>query len=209
MLDPVLAKNRLQRLADTVFALSLILLISNVELPAITTTASASELQDILIDNLPEIGVYLLTFTVIAANWVKHVELFSVIKKLDRTLMMQQLWLLAFLMLVPVTNQFISVDDSQTLILVVYSVNLLAVGVMLWLGWRRLAAHEELLIEGLSMDKLRARSADSLSEPLVAALSIAAAFHSSLAWELSFLLVPILFSQRHRLEPLKKRILKR
>ncbi|NKF52110.1 DUF1211 domain-containing protein [Shewanella sp. WXL01] len=208
MLDPQLAKMRLQRLADNVFALSLILLISNVELPAISSEPSASEINALLMANLPEMGVYLLTFAVIAANWVKHVELFSVMKHVDRSLMMQQLWLLAFLMLIPVTNQFINVDDSQTLILVVYSLNLLAVGVMLWLGWRRLANHPELRIEGLDIDKLQARSKDTLSEPLVAALSIVAALHSSLAWELTFVLIPILFSKRHHLEPLKKRLSK-
>jgi uncharacterized membrane protein len=204
MLDNQLAKKRLQQLTDVIFAMSLVLMMSNVEVPKFSADGDINELTSIILDNLLDIGIYLFTFIIIAIHWLKNIEMFSVVKEINKYFIWLQLILLAFIMLLPLTNLFVTVDDKNQLVLIVYSTNLLFIGVTTWLSWRNIVKtsysdithHDKKSDKYILEQKVHARYRESLTEPTVALLSIPAAIFSVVWWELTFTLVPIVFMFR-------------
>lgn len=203
MLDVHLAKRRIQQLSDAIFALTLIIMISNIEVPTLSSGADLSDFKELFFSNLNGMGMFLITFVIIAIYWIKHVELFSVIVAIDKTLLWYQLLFLAFLLLVPITNAFTTIDSSNKIVfneivLIVYSINLLAIGLVSWLSWRHLVKNPECRADTFSEKDCRQQTADALVEPLVAIISIPASFLSLFWWQMSFLLLPIAFGFRKK-----------
>jgi len=200
MLDHHLAKVRLQQLTDVIFAMSLILMMSNIEVPKFGGSDDIDKLSDILLANVSDIGIYLITFIIIAILWVKNVEMFSVVKQMNKVFIWLQLISLSFIMLLPITNLFVTVDDKNQLVLIIYSLNLLVIGLTTWLSWRNI--YQVTLTDDNVDDNLKkqvlARYNEAITEPVVAAISIPAAIISVLYWELTFTLVPIAFVLRKK-----------
>lgn len=109
-------------------------------------------------------------------------------------------------MLLPVTNLFVTVGDKNQLVLIVYSANLMVLGLMTWMSWRSvfIEVTQQTLPENTTDDdialreEILARYKESKTEPIVAALSIPAALVSVVYWEAVFLLVPIAFMLREK-----------
>lgn len=198
MIDNDLAKVRLHNLSDAIFALTLVMMISNIEVPALNSDADISDFTQIIVSNMTNFGIFLLTFVVIAIYWIKHLELFSAIKEVNKSLIWYQLIFMAFMLLLPITNLFVTLDSSNQIVLIVYSINLLAIGLMAWLSWRHLTLNPNQRFESIDQKTSSDIAQDSLVEPVVAALSIPAALISVVYWELCFILVPMAFALRKK-----------
>lgn len=198
MIDNDLAKVRLHNLSDAIFALTLVMMISNIEVPALNSDADISDFTQIIVSNMTNFGIFLLTFVVIAIYWIKHLELFSAIKEVNKSLIWYQLIFMAFMLLLPITNLFVTLDSSNQIVLIVYSINLLAIGLMAWLSWRHLTLNPSQRYESIDQKTSSEIAQDSLVEPVVAALSIPAALISVVYWELCFILVPMAFALRKK-----------
>lgn len=202
MLNNELIKQRLGQLTDAIFAMSLIIMMSNIDVPKFGGEDDIKVLSQVVTENLADIGIYLLTFIIIAIHWVKNLEIFSAVKCVSKIFIWQQLIFLCFIMLLPVTNLFVTVDDKNQLVLIVYSANLMVLGLMTWLSWRTVFIQRQNSPsedDEIALNKeIETRFKEAKTEPIVAALSIPAAIVSVVYWEAVFLLVPIAFMLREK-----------
>ena len=88
--------DRLQALADGVFAIALTLLVLG--LPAL---AGSTDLRADLLSHWPSYAAYVVSFVTVAIVWVNHHALFDVVRTADRTLVELNLLLLLFVSVVP------------------------------------------------------------------------------------------------------------
>jgi uncharacterized membrane protein len=87
---------RVVAFSDGVMAVAITLLVLNIEVPV-----RSRDLPDDLVDLLPSLGVYLLSFALIGRYWVIHHNLFERLRGFDGVVMSLNLTFLALIALMP------------------------------------------------------------------------------------------------------------
>jgi uncharacterized membrane protein len=118
---PIDSAERLVFFTDAVVAIALTLLI----LPLVDLVPQASrsgvDLRDLLRDNLPELGSFLLSFLVIFRFWWAHHQLFRHVSAVNGTLVRWTLlWLLSIVFL-PWPTAIITAYDTSSLTVLLYT----------------------------------------------------------------------------------------
>lgn len=197
--SPEIPLARVQVLSDVVFASCMTVMVMNIDLPNPDMIADDADVKAFLREQLPRFGQYGVTFLLIAVYWFKHLEHFSYYRKTNGA----HLWLCAFylmfLVAIPFTNDFASTLPGYTRTQVLYSVNMLGLGLFSFFSWTYATRNNQLVDPTLSPQLVQSVRREALTEPVVAGGSIAAAFVHPVLWDLSFLLIPLLFTLRKRL----------
>ena len=134
-----LAKNRIEALADGIFAVAMTLLVLDIKSPENRSFETAADLVTYLAALEHSFAMYVISFFVLAIFWIAHHLLFHFVRHVDRRL----LWLnIAFLLLVtfvPFSTDLLGDHGHLMLPVLVYGANLLALGSLLAIQLRYLS----------------------------------------------------------------------
>ena len=125
--------DRLQTLADGVFAVAMTLLVLDVRLP-VAEVDSNRALWDQLHDLAPQFAAYLLSFTMLGTFWLAQHTFLERCRRSDRTLAWATLIFLFFVSTLPFSASTLAEHVHLSLAVGVYWANLLGLG--LSLGWQ-------------------------------------------------------------------------
>ncbi|MDP2796596.1 MAG: TMEM175 family protein [Methanoregula sp.] len=136
-------KNRIEALTDGVFAFAMTLLVTSMILPhaADAPALTAAGALTLLIPNFIH---YVIAFFVLAAFWTAHHLQFNQVRFISRPFLKLNIIGLFFVTLVPFTTSFVG-DYPDTLASIVFELNLMALGLMMFMQWYY-AAHNRRLI---------------------------------------------------------------
>jgi uncharacterized membrane protein len=129
--------NRLEAFSDGVFAIAITLLVLGLTPPDVKQKGG---LGAALNHQWPSYAAYLISFLVIGIIWVNHHNVFKLIARVDRPLLFINLMLLMFVSVLPFPTELLAryirhgPADSH-LAAAIYSVNMLAIGVVFGLLW--------------------------------------------------------------------------
>lgn len=196
---------RLNRLSDLVFASSMTILILRFRLPSEEQIASPELFEKYFNDSLPSIYLFIITFAFVAIYWVKDVDQFKYVVRTNTVHTWLQLASMAFLVLLPWVNALQEINPENTAVRILYCLDLFLVGFFSSLVWEY-ASHKHRLIDpGLQKAMIDDIRLNNLSEPFVALVAIIAALWKPSLYEITFILIPILFIvQKGLRERLKK-----
>lgn len=194
---------RLERLTDLVFAGSLTVMIFLLTPPVKEEIESNDLFRQYLIDSLPRLYLFVITFVIVSIYWVKDLDKLRSLKDVSVAYIWFQLGFLALIMLLPWSNGLVEIRPDLFGPRLFYSINIILIGVFSHLGWRR--AHSQKLIKDeLGEEYIKVQLRQSLSEPAIALLAICLALIDTLYFDLAFLLIPVAFAVqktvRQRLE---------
>lgn len=122
--------DRLNTLADGVFAIAMTLLVLELGVPV--ATADNGELTELLVEMLPEFLIYGLSFLVLGVFWLVHSMIFEAIERSDTTLVWLNIVYLMFVALIPFSTALIGEQGAMTATALFYGANML---VLFFLGW--------------------------------------------------------------------------
>jgi len=103
-----LSPHRLAALSDGIFAIAMTLLILDVKLPPLPADASEALLGQSLLEMLPKIGSYVLSFVVLGVYWVSHQAVFHYIRHTNRFFLWINLIFLMCVAFLPFSTGFLS-----------------------------------------------------------------------------------------------------
>jgi uncharacterized membrane protein len=176
---------RILAFSDGVFAFAITLLILDIKLPAHTLKAN---LGSILISLWPNYMAFLISFFVIGLYWSVHVRLFREITRYDQNLIWLNLLHLLFIVIIPFSTSIISLYLTQ-LSVIAYAASIACAGYIHTL-LRIYAGHNHRLIsEKYSSLHIKKGIILSLIAPICFTISIGISFFSSLAAQLSWILI--------------------
>jgi uncharacterized membrane protein len=132
-------RERLLALSDGVFAIALTLLVLEL-VPHVAEEVRGGALIEALLELVPELVAYLLSFLVIGRFWDTHRAYFRVIHLADTRVVWANLVVLLCVTLVPATAALLGTHWQEPAALVLYAVNLLLATGALWGLWRYAAA---------------------------------------------------------------------
>lgn len=185
---------RVQWLTDALFALSMMIILTQVDYPDPHIVASDEQIKAFLADQVPAIEVYAITFILIAIYWVKHMEQFSYIGEIDYRLLWMQLGFLLFLVLLPVLNAYAVLYPLNRTVFISYCAVLVGMGIFSAASWRYATHGGRLLNEGADPGAIHNLWLDALIEPITAAAAIAVTFWNVEAGQATLLVIPLAFA---------------
>lgn len=119
-------KTRLEAFSDGVFAIVITLLILDIRLPEVDYAHLGQALRDIL----PRILSYVLSFIVIGLYWIAHHNSFQLVSKTNRPFLWMNLFALLFISFIPFPTSLMGRYPYQTIPVMIYGLNLLAVNII-------------------------------------------------------------------------------
>jgi uncharacterized membrane protein len=146
-----MTKNRLESCSDGVFAIVITLLVLDIKLPE----GNSAGLSQALMESLPRIAAYVMSFAIIGLYWISHHRSFEVIAKVDGAVFWLNLLLLLLISFIPFPTALLGRYPYEALPIVIYGLTLIAcnavgLGLMYYL-----LRHPHLLAQGHRRDTLR------------------------------------------------------
>jgi uncharacterized membrane protein len=112
--------SRIRAFTDGVMAVAITLLVLNIEVPDLPT-GSEGRLDEELVDLLPSLGAYALSFALVGRYWVVHHRMFEDLRSFDGTLMALNLLFLALIGLVPFASNLVDRYDEEPIAAAVFA----------------------------------------------------------------------------------------
>jgi uncharacterized membrane protein len=139
---------RVVNLSDAVFAIAMTLLVLALDVPDVPV----AELAGALAADLPQLGAFLLSFTLVASIWWQHHKLFARLARVDLGLVSLNMALLAGVALVPFPTSLVGTAPTSRAAVVPFIAVFLALTVLFTLMLervQRMGAWEPTMPDGL------------------------------------------------------------
>lgn len=150
MLD--LNKGRLEAFSDGVFAIVITLLILDIKIPEVQPT----DLPAALVNLLPQILTYVLSFFIVGLYWHLHHQVATQIKFVDEAFIWLNLVWLLFVSVLPFPTALLGRYPLQPIPLTIYGINLILVNVTGFVILVYFRYHPHLRLKPMSAAELRA-----------------------------------------------------
>ena len=178
---------RMLAFSDGVIAVAMTLLVLDIRLPPMSGSVGDSQLADALVEILPKLGMYALSFVVVGSIWLAHHQKFSYIERVDRRLMQLNLLFLMSVGLVPFVTSLVS-EYSNKVATMAYAASMMTTLLLLAAtGWYA-ARHADLIAKTAPRDIGRELILVPLLSAAVFAASIGVAAVDSTAGRLMWVL---------------------
>lgn len=137
---PLLPKNRLETLADGIFAIAMTLLVLSIEVPTLPSNVTSLIISDyVFYTLLPQIGIYILSFVLLAVFWMTH-HIFFAIKRTNTVLLwINVLWLMS-IAIVPFSTSMLGKYGSFQLSQLIFDLNMFTIGILSLINWNYAAS---------------------------------------------------------------------
>ena len=126
--------NRLEQLSDSIFAIVMTILVFELQVPQLPPNATNAYMWQALITITPTFLSYILSFSMLFTYWRAHHFFVSVYaKNVDRTLININAIFFLLVGLVPFSSSLLSRNINLELPIVVFSVNVILIGLCLYM----------------------------------------------------------------------------
>ena len=147
-----MSKQRLEAFSDGVFAIVITLLILDIRIPVVAPIALGAALVNIL----PQLLTYILSFFIVGLYWHLHHQVAAEIKLIDGAFIWLNLLWLLFVSMLPFPTALLGRYPLQPIPLTVYGINLILVNVTGFIILAYFQRHPELRYTPMSPAELRA-----------------------------------------------------
>jgi len=186
-----LSKNRIEALADGIFAVAMTLLVLDIKSPVNLGFESTAHLITYLATLEHSFAMYAISFVVLAIFWIAHHILFHYVRHVDRRLLWMNMAFLLLVTFVPFSTDLLGDHGHLILPVIVYGVNLLALGALLALQLQYLAANSPLAAADLTPTATAHMQREMWLYGLIPLASMAMSFYSPRVGMYLYLLLAI------------------
>lgn len=190
----VRAEFQVERIAffsDAIFAIAITLLVLEIEAPRLGRGAEEAALLSALLDEIPKILGFLVSFLVVGTYWTSHHRLFRWIAGYDHALVWRNLLFLLAVSFIPYPTAFFSENAAHQTPLVFYAACLTLVGIAQVSVVRHVQKHRGLQHPAIPAGELALIQRRAWSVPVLCGLAIALSFVSLIAARLTLVAIPI------------------
>jgi uncharacterized membrane protein len=185
---PDRSAHRLVQFSDGVFTVALTLLVIDIAVPVLPGNASQQDLVNKLIDQVPNIEAFALTFWVVGTYWLTHHRHFIFIRRYDGPLLLLNLLLLMTVCFIPWPTAVLGHYGNYFVAWVLYAISMAAMGLAAASVWWY-ASNKPALVDGVTPELLRYYGLRAIVQPAVFLASIPVAAVSLLVGQLSWIAI--------------------
>jgi uncharacterized membrane protein len=183
---------RLERLADSIFAIALMLLIVKIDF-APRDLSSAEEAYAFLWKSSSQSLGFAISFLLVAYYWISHQSYFGYYTDTNRTHLFLELLFLLAIAGMPLNNDFIEAFPDALAPRIAISSDIFMAGIFTFFSWSYATAGNRLIDpEKTSPQTVKYMRDHALVMPVIALVAVGAAFIHPLAWDVILFVGPIL-----------------
>lgn len=176
---------RLTRLSDIVFAVAMTILALFFD-PLPEPSDVSQDVSELLLSQLPDFGVYVITFVTLAFYWLTHVHQFKHYQKTDSVHIFLSLFSLLFVVLLAYASDLSTVYEEEFAVQVFYSLAAAGVGLFSSAAWIYGTYDRRLVATELPDKTIRNIRQEGYTEPLISLLAIGGAWIAPWGWTATF-----------------------
>jgi len=177
--------SRVVAISDGVFAVALTLLILDVKPPTVGQTLLASA----IIATVPRVGIFALSFAIVAYYWISHQFSFGYVRVIDRGLLWLNMLFLFTIVVLPFSAAVLAGYPLAAPAITLYGANVAACSATLAIGWWY-AVGRRLTID-VRRDERRRVAVRTMISPTLAVIGIAVATIAPVASLVLFVAIPV------------------
>lgn len=132
---------RIDAISDAVFGVAMTLLVLEIKVPEFHHEVSERELASAFLQLMPKFLIYFLSFMTAGIFWTGQSAQFRHIKSSDRNLNWINLLFLLFVSILPFSTAFLGDHISFKFSIFLYWLNILLMGIMLYINWEYANKH--------------------------------------------------------------------
>ncbi|MBK7445414.1 MAG: TMEM175 family protein [Ignavibacteria bacterium] len=185
--ESLLPKNRIEALSDGIFAIAMTLIILDLKTPEnIPLNLEYEELPLTLLNILPDVEAYAVSFLVLAVFWLRHQLQFRYLKFANRKIIVLSIFFLMLIGFVPFSVGLVMRYNDIQLPTLIYIINLLLISVILSIqGWY-ISKNKKIRFEEIEPEILKKYYVFSIVPIVIFSVSLIVSFFNL---RLAFLLI--------------------
>lgn len=176
---------RLARLSDIIFAVAMTILAIVFEPVVSVDNMSPETATKVLLQQLPVMGIYALTFLTLAFYWFTHVNQFKHYQKTDAIHTFLSLFALLFVVLFTYASDLSGAYEGIFAINLFYSLAAIGVGIFSTAAWIYATQNRRLVAPDLSDETIRHFRQESYIEPTIYLLAIGVGWLVPWGWSMT------------------------
>jgi uncharacterized membrane protein len=154
-ISDAMSLSRLINISDGVFAVAMTFLAFTVRLPAAAPDGSRPPAAQALAQMLPQLYTLAIAFVAAARFWIIHYRIVAALKRADPAVTVLNLFMLLFLVLLPITGDFVGVYPGEPIAVAIFAANMALIGAMNAAVWYVADLHH-LMNEAVTPHEVRA-----------------------------------------------------
>jgi uncharacterized membrane protein len=191
----LLTKNRIEALADGIFAFAMTLLVLNLAIPDAVRISDA-DLINILSSQAHRFFNYALAFLLLGNLWVVHHQQFHSVQKVDSRLIWINIFILLFIALMPFSTDLIGDYSGTKVAEIFFCLNLFIVGSLYFCNWMYTAKNHKLVAPNLDALTIQRGIRRNLVTPAISRLAILVTLLVPSWGLLTYLFVPVIMATK-------------
>ncbi len=196
-----LSTNRVEALADGVFAFAMTLMVLSIDVPMNVPRYDENQaLIQHLFQIQPDFQIYVLAFISLGGFWYSHQIQFKGIKRVDPTLVWINIFIMMFIALVPFSTAMAGDYRDAQISAIVMETNILILGIIFYIHWSYATTHPQLLHKPLAKDEINLGKDIYVIIILISLAAIGLSFISPPFSVSLYILMPFCFAARHRIK---------
>lgn len=192
--EPWLTKNRLETLADGIFAIAMTLLILNVKIPVMTDYKATTALPAALAQLRPHFIAFVLSFILLSVFWMAHHRQFHSIDKVDSVFLWLNILMLLLIVLVPFSTSLMGEYETSWVANFFFELNLFFIGLAMLSYWWYAGKDNRLTAANVTRDQYIYGLKRSLVLPGVSLVALGLSFLTPEHSTLVFLAIPVILA---------------
>lgn len=168
---------RLESLADGIFAFAMTLLVLNIQIPVLNHRAAVRALPMAIFTLWPHIFAFITSFAVLAVFWAIHHKHFTAIRKVNDVIIWINMGMLMMVVLLPFTTAMFGEYGDVFLAAILFELNMFAIGIMFFVNYVY-ALRRGLVDKNASKGHIRSRMVRNLVIPGISLVAMAIAIFS-------------------------------
>lgn len=196
-----LGTNRVEALADGVFAFAMTLMVLSIDVPMNVPRAEENQaILQHLIQVLPDFQVYVLAFISLGGFWYAHQIQFKSMKRVDPALVWLNIFIMMFIALVPFSTALAGDYGNAQISVIMMEMNILILGIMFYIHWSYATSHPQLLHKPLDKEGVNLGKDIYIIIILISLAAMGLSFISPPFSAALYILMPFSFAARHRIK---------
>jgi uncharacterized membrane protein len=188
-----ISRDRVITLTDAVLAIVMTLLVLEIVVPQLSQSEVASELPKRLLELLPDVWSYAISFVILGFFWIAHDDQFHYIIRANRTFLWITIFYLMFIAFIPFSTALIGEYGNQPISEVIYGINITIVLFWTYIQWRYATKEHQLVKSDLDPKFIAKMSRRLIVGLILYPIAIAISYLNTQVSLILFVLIPIYY----------------
>jgi TMEM175 potassium channel family protein len=165
-------KNRIEALTDGIFAFSMTLLVTSIDIPKDVEALTPNKVLLVIQGIFPDLIHYIIAFLVIAVFWYIHHVQFHRLVSVDLRLLWTNILMLLFVALIPFSTSLVGDFPATPLAQIIFEFNMMITGLLLFWQWTYASKYHHLIDPTTTKEVILIGKQRALVVPLLSVIGI-------------------------------------